>query len=38
VMAKRWSDAIARDPFRNPWVDVGDIPEARFPWSPEPVA
>ena len=36
VMVKRWPDAIAHDPFRNPWVDVGDIPEARFPWSPEP--
>jgi O-antigen biosynthesis protein len=33
VIAKRWPDAIVHDPFRNPWVDVGDIPEAWFPWS-----
>jgi GT2 family glycosyltransferase len=34
LMAERWPDAINHDPYRHPWVDVGDIPEARFPWSP----
>jgi len=34
IMAKRWPDAVAHDPFRNPWVLVGEVPEARFPWSP----
>jgi GT2 family glycosyltransferase len=33
VIAERWPDAVARDPYRNPWVEVGDVPEARFPWS-----
>jgi len=33
VLAARWPEALARDPFRNPWVDVGETPEARFPWS-----
>jgi hypothetical protein len=33
VMAERWPGAIAIDPYKNPWVDVGAVPEARFPWS-----
>ncbi|HML14991.1 MAG TPA: glycosyltransferase, partial [Xanthobacteraceae bacterium] len=33
IMAERWPDAIARDPYRNAWVEVGEVPEARFPWS-----
>jgi GT2 family glycosyltransferase len=33
VIAERWPDAVCRDPFRNPWVDVGEVPQARFPWS-----
>ncbi len=34
VMAQRWPDAIAHDPFRNPWIIAGEVPEAQFPWSP----
>jgi O-antigen biosynthesis protein len=34
VIAQRWPDAVARDPYRNPWVEVGEVPGARFPWSP----
>jgi O-antigen biosynthesis protein len=33
IMAERWPDAIARDPYRNAWVEAGEVPEARFPWS-----
>jgi GT2 family glycosyltransferase/SAM-dependent methyltransferase len=33
VIAERWPDAIAHDPYRNPWVDIGETPETRFPWS-----
>jgi GT2 family glycosyltransferase len=33
VIAERWADAVAHDPFRNPWVELGEMPEARFPWS-----
>lgn len=33
VIAERWPDAVARDPYRNPWVEVGEVPAARFPWS-----
>jgi len=36
LMAKRWADAFDRDPFWNPWVEVEEIPEARFPWSAKP--
>lgn len=32
VMAKRWSAAFLHDPFRNPWLDTSEIPEAPFPW------
>jgi GT2 family glycosyltransferase len=35
VIAERWPDAVARDPYRNPWVEVGEVAEARFPWSVE---
>lgn len=33
LMRARWPSAVHRDPFRNPWVTLGDVPEARFPWS-----
>lgn len=33
VIAERWPEAVARDPYRNPWVEVGEVAEARFPWS-----
>lgn len=33
VIAERWPGAIAHDPYRNPWVAVGEVAEARFPWS-----
>jgi O-antigen biosynthesis protein len=33
VIAERWPDAVARDPYRNPWVEIGEVPGARFPWS-----
>jgi O-antigen biosynthesis protein len=36
VIAERWPDAVARDPYSNPWVHVGEVPEARFPWSAGP--
>ena len=37
TMARRWPEAIANDPFRNPRVEMGDIPQVRFPWSAETV-
>jgi hypothetical protein len=33
VIADRWRDAVDRDPFRNPFADLGDVPEVRFPWT-----
>jgi GT2 family glycosyltransferase len=33
VIAERWPDAVAHDPYLNPWVEVGEVLEARFPWS-----
>jgi GT2 family glycosyltransferase len=36
LMATRWADAFSLDPFCNPWVEMGEIPEVRFPWSAEP--
>jgi GT2 family glycosyltransferase len=33
VIAERWPDAVADDPYRNPWIEVGETPQARFPWS-----
>jgi O-antigen biosynthesis protein len=35
IIAERWPAAVADDPCRNPWVEVGEVPEARFPWSSE---
>jgi O-antigen biosynthesis protein len=35
VIAERWAEAVADDPCRNPWVEVGEVPQARFPWSAE---
>lgn len=32
-MAARWGDQFRHDPYRNPWVELGNVPEARFPWS-----
>lgn len=34
-MADRWREAFRHDPYRNPWVELGDVPRARFPWSGE---
>jgi hypothetical protein len=33
AIAARWGDAVAHDPYLNPWVEVGEVAEARFPWS-----
>ena len=33
VILRRWPEAVAHDPYINPWVAVGEVPEARFPWS-----
>jgi len=38
IIAERWPDAVANDPCRNPWVEAGEVPEARFPWSDEGAA
>jgi hypothetical protein len=38
IIAERWPAAVADDPCRNPWVEVGEVPEARFPWSGEGAA
>jgi GT2 family glycosyltransferase len=38
VIAERWPTAVADDPCRNPWVEAGEVPEARFPWSGEGAA
>jgi GT2 family glycosyltransferase len=32
-MAGRWREEFRHDPYRNPWVELGDVPQARFPWS-----
>jgi GT2 family glycosyltransferase len=32
-MAARWREEFRHDPYRNPWVELGDVPQARFPWS-----
>ena len=29
----RWPKEVRHDPFRNPWVTLGDVPQARFPWT-----
>ena len=33
VIGSRWPEAVAHDPYRNPRVEIGDIPETQFPWS-----
>ncbi|WP_296746767.1 glycosyltransferase [Mesorhizobium sp.] len=33
VIAERWSDTFNHDPFCNPHLDMGDRPQARFPWT-----
>jgi O-antigen biosynthesis protein len=33
VIVERWRDAVDRDPFCNPNVDLGDRPQAVFPWT-----
>jgi GT2 family glycosyltransferase len=35
AIAERWPEAVADDPCRNPWVETGEVSEARFPWSGE---
>lgn len=35
VMAARWPKEFAHDPFWNPWVDIGERPDARFVWEVE---
>jgi GT2 family glycosyltransferase len=32
-MATRWSEQFRDDPYRNPWVELGNVARARFPWS-----
>lgn len=32
-MADRWREAFRHDPYRNPWVELGDVPRACFPWA-----
>ncbi len=33
IMAGRWREQFRQDPFGNPWVKLGETPQARFPWS-----
>lgn len=33
LIAERWRDAVDHDPFCNPHVDLGDRPQAVFPWT-----
>ncbi|WP_233880368.1 class I SAM-dependent methyltransferase [Paraburkholderia flagellata] len=33
MMASRWGDTLIHDPFRNPWAEIGDVPQVRFPWT-----
>jgi O-antigen biosynthesis protein len=33
VIAARWPEAVAHDPYINRWVEVGEVAQARFPWS-----
>ncbi|MBZ9678186.1 glycosyltransferase family 2 protein [Mesorhizobium sp. ES1-1] len=33
VMAQRWREAVDHDPFCNPHTDMGDRPNADFPWN-----
>jgi GT2 family glycosyltransferase len=32
-MGERWRREFRHDPYRNPWVELGNSPEACFPWS-----
>jgi hypothetical protein len=32
-MAARWLEQFRHDPYRNPWVEQGNVAQARFPWS-----
>jgi GT2 family glycosyltransferase len=36
AFVERWPQAVADDPCRNPWVETGEVPQARFPWLDEP--
>lgn len=33
LIAERWREAVEQDPFCNPHVDMGDRPQAGFPWT-----
>jgi GT2 family glycosyltransferase len=33
-MAARWGEQFRHDPYRNPWVELGNVAKAKFPWSP----
>lgn len=33
LIAERWGEAVKHDPFRNPHVDMGEQPQALFPWT-----
>lgn len=35
LIAERWSDTFNHDPFCNPHLDMGERPQARFPWTSE---
>jgi GT2 family glycosyltransferase len=32
-MARRWREQFRHDPYRNPWVELGNVAQACFPWS-----
>ena len=32
-MAARWREEFRHDPYRNPWVELGNVPQAHFPWT-----
>jgi O-antigen biosynthesis protein len=32
-MAGRWREQFRYDPYRNPWVELGNVTQACFPWS-----
>jgi GT2 family glycosyltransferase len=34
-MAGRWREQFRHDPYRNPWVELGNVAQACFPWSRE---
>ncbi len=33
VVSERWREKFRHDPYDNPWVDLGDVAKAQFPWS-----